>query len=197
MKRKRFIKITSLGAFAMSTSGYTMLNESGTFVGDCATTTDYLGPFFREHAPYRNDLSYHSNNDLIALKVVGKVFGADCKKPISDALINVWHCDHHKNYDMDTDEFRCRARLKTNQKGEYWFKTIIPPPYGGRPKHIHYLIKQVTGYQELVTQLYFKGDNKISNRTVMGQKDDRRILDIYKNDQQEAEVRLDLFLSPT
>ncbi len=195
MDRLNFIKVAGLSAFAISTAGFTILKKNGTTIGDCATTTDYLGPFFRKDAPFRNDLTYANNADEIPLKVIGQVFAADCKAPISKALIDVWHCDHQKHYDMETQEFRCRGRFYTNDQGEYWFKTFVPPPYGGRPKHIHYLVKKVDGYQELVTQLYFKGDERVSNRTVKGRTDERRILEIYKNKEGIAEVKLDLFLS--
>ncbi len=195
MDRNRFIKVAGLSAFAISTSGFTYLNENGATIGDCATTTDYLGPFYREDAPFRNDLTYSNNKNEIPLKVIGQVFGADCKAPISNALIDVWHCDHEKHYDMKTQQFRCRGRFYTSENGAYWFKTFVPPPYGGRPKHIHYLVKEIDGYKELITQLYFNGDTRVSNKTVKGDKDERRILEIYKNKNGVAEVRLDLFLS--
>ncbi|MDN5211882.1 hypothetical protein QQ020_07460 [Fulvivirgaceae bacterium BMA12] len=196
MNRKNFMKLAGLSAFAMSTSGFTILQDDGTTKGDCATTTDYLGPFYREGAPFRNDLTYPGGKDEIPLKVVGQLFGADCQAPIPNALINVWHCDHEQHYDMETQEFRCYGRFYTNENGEYWFKSIIPPPVAGRPKHIHFLVKKIDGYKELVTQLYFRGDERIKSRkTIKGPRDERRILEIYKNEESMAEVKLDLYLS--
>ncbi len=195
MKRRDFIKVAGLSAFAVATSGFELIETDGLFKTDCATSTDMLGPFFRKGAPFRNDLTFPGVTDEIPLKVVGQVFGADCKTPLKNIEIDIWHCDHKKKYDMDSASFKCRGKITTNENGEYWFKTFVPPPYGGRPKHIHYLIDGVEGYERLATQLYFKGDKKIKpNNWVKYRWDDRRILEIYKNDEDLSEVRLDLYL---
>ena len=142
MKRRKFIRIAGISAFAVSTSGFTLIEENGVFTTDCATSRDMLGPFFRKDAPKRNDLTYLGNESEIELKVIGQVFGADCRTPLSNIEIDIWHCDHQKHYDMESDEFKCRGKIFTNDNGEYWYKTFVPPPYQGRPKHIHYLIHE-------------------------------------------------------
>lgn len=195
MDRRIFVKVLGLSAFAISTSGFKLIEENGVISTNCATSRDMIGPFFRKNAPKRNDLTYPENPSEIPVKVIGRVFGADCKTPLSNIEIDVWHCDHKKKYDMDSDEFKCRGKLFTNENGEYFFETFIPPPYQGRPKHIHYLIHGTETYQQLATQLYFKGDKKIKpNNWVKYPWDEKRILDIYKNDTGMAEVKLDLFL---
>ena len=195
MKRRTFTKILGLSAFAVSTTGFKLIEKDGQFSTDCATSTDMLGPFFRANAPIRNDLSYSGNKSEIPLKVIGNVFGADCKTGISNLELDIWHCDERKHYDMDSEAFKCRGKLRTDTDGAYWFKTFIPPPYQGRPKHIHYLVHESEKHQELVTQLYFKGDNKIKkNNWVKYPWDEKRIIEVYTNDEGIAEVRLDLFL---
>ncbi len=197
MKRKNFLKVLGWTAFAMSTTGFKLVEENGRFQTDCATSRDMLGPFFRKDAPRRNDLTYSGNTTEVPLKVIGQVFGADCKTPLKNIDLDIWHCDHKKHYDMESEEFRCRGKITTDENGAYWFKTFVPPPYGGRPKHIHYLLKGIDGYQELATQLYFKGDTKIKkNNWVKYRWDERRILEIYKNEEALSEVRLDLYLQP-
>ena len=187
-----------MSAFAISTSGFQLLKAQGKFTTDCATSTDMLGPFFRENAPHRNDLTYPGNESEVPLKVIGQVFGADCKTPLTNVGIDIWHCDENKDYNMDAADYKCRGKIFTNENGEYWFKTFVPPPYGGRPKHIHYLVDKTEGYEKLVTQLYFKGDKRIKPQNwVRYPWDDKRILEIYKNEKDIAEVRLDLFLSPS
>ena len=59
--------------------------------------------------------------------------------------------------------------MRTNSKGEYVFKTIIPGEYNAtsdwiRPPHIHFKVS-LRGHEELVTQSYFKGyDNNMHDR---------------------------------
>lgn len=196
MERRKFIQIAGISAFAVSTSGFKLIHEEGKITTDCPTSTDMLGPFFREGAPWRNDITYPGNKNEIELNVIGRVFAADCKTVLSNVEIDIWHCDHRQNYDMKSNDFKCRCKIKTDEKGAYQFKTFIPPPYAGRPKHIHYLVHEVDGHQKLITQLYFKGDKKIKkNNWVKYPWDEKRILDIYKNDDAVAEVNLDLFLT--
>lgn len=174
-----------------------MLDNDGHFTTDCATSTDILGPYFRKNAPRRHHITLELDHQEIPIKVVGQILGADCKTPISGAEVNVWHCDNKGKYDMTSKAYKCRGRIITNENGEYWYKTFVPPPYGKRPKHIHYLIDKAPGYERLVTQLYFKGDDRIkSNNWIKYEWDERRILDIYKNEEDMTEVRLDLYLTP-
>jgi len=55
MKRRNFIKNTALSAVAISASGFVRFNGKS-FEGDCETTTDILGPYYRPNAPVRTDL---------------------------------------------------------------------------------------------------------------------------------------------
>jgi len=198
LKRKEFVKVIGLCAFGGIATGFKLTELDGTIYGDCATSSDLLGPFFRKNAPLRNDLTYPGNTTEIPIKVIGKVYGADCKTPLPNIAIDIWHCDHEKNYDMKSDEYRCRGKIFTDDQGEYWFETFVPPHYGSRPKHIHYLVDNNQGYQSLATQLYFKGDSKIKNNNWLGYpRDDRRILEIYENGKGLSEVNLDLYLTPS
>lgn len=201
MDRRNFIRITSLSAFAASVSGFTFVNSEGMTVGDCQTTSDMLGPFFREGAPVRNDLNYNKRKGE-ELKVVGQVFASDCKSPLADVFVDVWHCDHRGKYDNRSQNYRCRAKVKTNQQGHFWFKTIIPPAYKWRPIHIHLKVSGVPRHQELVTQIYFQGDKVIGKeyfeknpwsegRTL----DPKRVLELYKNSENMNEVKINLTLT--
>ena len=195
MHRRKFTKVLGISAFAVSATGFKLIEENGRFTTDCPTSKDMLGPFFRPNAPHRTDLTYSENESEMPIIVIGQVFGADCKTSLKNIELDVWHCDHKKKYDMKSDAFRCRAKMWTDENGAYRFKTFIPPPYGSRPKHIHYLIQEVEGYQELATQLYFKGDSRIKKGNwIKYPWDERRILDIYKNADDLSEVKLDLYL---
>ena len=104
----------------------------------------------------------------------GRVWGFDTKKPLANALLDVWQADAKGNYDL-TDprnppprqKFRNRIRLVTDETGAYEYETIRPGAYrigsgpqGFRPAHIHYMV-QARGYKKLITQLYFAGDKHI------------------------------------
>ena len=97
---------------------------------------------------------------------------------------------------MDSEAYRCRAKIFTDEQGAYWYKTIIPPPYAKRPKHIHYLVHQYPNHQKLVTQLYFKGDKRIEPKNwITHPWDKARILDVFKDEHNNAMVNFDLYLS--
>jgi protocatechuate 3,4-dioxygenase beta subunit len=95
------------------------------------------------------------------LRIEGILFKSDdCLTPIPDAVIDIWHCDNHGEYDMKG--FKCRGQIKTDAKGSYTINTIFPPPYGNRPRHIHVKVR-AAGYKELTTQIYFQGDPNLRN----------------------------------
>ena len=77
------------------------------------------------------------------------------------------HCDGNGVYDNSTSAFKYRGTTFSDNNGNYSFKTILPVAYdagGGllRPAHFHMMIT-AEGYQPLVTQLYFNGDEHIKN----------------------------------
>lgn len=165
MKRRGFITATALTAVAFSASGFIRFNGKY-FEGDCETTTDILGPFYRPDSPVRTNLVMPGDSGLL-VELSGTIKHNDCVTPYKNAKIELWHCDNEGVYDNETDAYRCRATSYCNEKGEYSFNTILPVPYdagGGnfRPAHFHLMIT-AEGYQSLVTQLYFTGDKYIDN----------------------------------
>ena len=163
MQRKSFIKNSALCAIAVSTSGFIRFNGI-CFEGDCETTSDILGPFYRPNSPVRTNLV---TKDISGVKIElsGTVRQADCKTPFKKAKVELWHCSKDGVYDNSSDEYHHRGTTYTDDQGKYYFNTILPPPYdvGGsfRPAHFHMMIT-AEGFQSLVTQLYFAGDQYIS-----------------------------------
>ena len=198
MDRKKFIISSSLTAFALTAFGSVVKGANGEFKGDCDTTNDILGPFYRPNAPIRSDLTYEGlKGNRIILK--GKVFKSDCITEIKDALVEIWHCNTEGEYDNDTKEYRQRAGLYTNENGEYSFTTILPGKYLNgelyRPSHIHY---RVTGEssKELVSQIYFKGDKyNDTDTSASSPQAVNRILNIVKNSSGENAVTFDVVMS--
>lgn len=160
MKRRAFTKLATLSAVAVSTHGFLRFNGK-TFEGDCETTTDILGPFYRPDSPVRNHLVIESEpGDLVELS--GVVRHKDCRTPYQGAKVELWHCSADEVYDNDSDEFRYRGTTFCDAEGRYHFTTQMPVPYdagGGRyrPAHFHLLIS-APNYQSLITQIYFTGD---------------------------------------
>jgi len=130
---------------------------------DCEpTTTDILGPFFSEGAPETNSIIPEDyEGDRLFLS--GTLSSTDCDRAISNAVMDFWQADEHGNY--DNVGFNFRGKIITDENGNYSLETIIPGKYLNgsqyRPSHIHLKV-QAEGYDELVTQIYFQGDESIS-----------------------------------
>ncbi len=70
------------------------------------------------------------------------------------------------------ENFQYWGRCITDKDGHYWFKTIVPGFYPVdiekgwyRPPHLHFMVT-APGIPQLVTQLYFKG-NQIKNEKLI------------------------------
>ena len=161
MERRTFVSNAALCAIAISTSGFFRF-DGYSYVGDCETTTDILGPFYRPNSPLRNNLSIMGELGE-SIELVGKINHNDCTTPYHKAKIELWHCDAQGVYDNASQDYRYRGTTYSDLNGKYSFNTILPVPYDVgdgtiRPAHFHLMISAV-GYQPLVTQLYFVGDD--------------------------------------
>jgi protocatechuate 3,4-dioxygenase beta subunit len=146
-------------------------------VAKAATTPPQTeGPFYPvlDHADKDVDLTLVSGRSVRALGEVvivkGTVRGKD-GKPLSGAVVDVWQACATGRYDHPGDpntraaldpNFQYFARMLTNNRGEYRFKTIIPGEYPAsgnweRPPHIHFRV-DAWGLERLTTQMYFKGN---------------------------------------
>lgn len=180
MQRRNFIKDTALCAVAISASGFIRFDGTS-YVSDCETTTDILGPFYRPDSPVRNDLIIQGEQGTL-VELSGIIKRADCITPHQKAKIELWHCGSDGVYDNTSDKYLYRGTTYCDAKGHYSFKTILPVPYdaGGaiRPAHFHLMIT-AEGYPPLVTQLYFSGDANITkDSSASSATAKRRILEI-------------------
>jgi protocatechuate 3,4-dioxygenase beta subunit len=196
MKRRTFIKDSGLTAFSVVCFG--AINWNGTqYVGDNETTTDILGPYYRPGAPMRNNLIPPGSTGKV-LHLSGTVLDHDGKKPLSNVLIEAWHCDESAKYDNVSDNYLYRGAVKTGRDGKYNFKTIIPVPYKDgedwRPAHIHMRISSAN-HQDLITQIYFKGDPHIEkDASASASQSAKRILEIRKKSAVENVVEFDIVM---
>jgi protocatechuate 3,4-dioxygenase beta subunit len=98
------------------------------------------------------------------LMIFGTVYASDCRTPLPDTLIEVWHADTGGHYD-DSPPFILRGQMRTDAKGRYQFTSIKP----GRsqlgpetpPANIHFRVSHMDE-PALFTQLFFAGDPLLS-----------------------------------
>ena len=136
---------------------------------------DILGPYFLPGAPFRGKVTPPLEpGNLLVMR--GRIWGHDTRKPVINAVLDVWQADVQGRYDLNDpnnppkrSDFKNRIRLVTDETGYYEYETIKPGAYrigpnskDFRPAHIHYLV-QAPGYRKLITQVYFQGDPLISN----------------------------------
>jgi protocatechuate 3,4-dioxygenase, beta subunit len=128
------------------------------------------GPFYPEETDPNEDtdLTQGGRAKGQVIFVEGVVTDTLCR-PVNGALVEIWQACASGKYDHSGDPnpapldpgFQYWGRAVTDATGAYKFKTIVPGAYPAapgwdRPPHIHFKIAKI-GYQELTTQLYFKG----------------------------------------
>jgi len=126
------------------------------------TPADMEGPFYKAGAPARGSLA-EPGSKAEKLVLLGVVRSADCK-PIAGAVLDVWHADARGDY--DNAGYRYRGVVTSDAQGRYQLETILPPPYMGRPRHIHVKIQRPGG-RVLTTQLYFPGEARNANAALV------------------------------
>lgn len=153
------------------------------------TQYETMGPFHpnKEQTDKDFDLTSFNGSDKSPkgelIYVRGKVTDENCN-PISGALVMIWHANTHGKYthEYDTNKieddpnFQGWGQMKTNDKGEYGFKTIKPGKYifdadndDWRAPHIHVKVAR-RGYHELITQMYFKEEKELNDKDVFASK---------------------------
>ena len=136
------------------------------------TPSDQLGPFHRPGSPFRGKVTPPLEPGG-ALVVTGRVWGYDSREPLPGAVLDVWQADIGGDYEDDLDDVRLRVRIAADEEGYFEYETIYPGNYGGRPAHIHHIVRH-PGYTDLVTQLYFTGDRNNANERI----NERLIIDL-------------------
>ncbi len=126
------------------------------------TPADIEGPFYKSGAPLRASLV---EADSTAEKMVlsGTVRAANCT-PLASVSLDFWHADDKGEY--DGSGHRYRGIVTTDALGRYRLETNMPPPYMGRPRHIHVKVQRV-GARALTTQLYFPGEARDAPRALV------------------------------
>ena len=118
-----------------------------------ATPPQTAGPYYLPDSPRRASL-VEPGEHAPRLLLSGRVVSTACR-PVSSALLDVWHCDAEGRY--DNAGFRYRGHLFADAAGRYRLETIVPGLYPGRTRHLHIRV-QAPGASPLTTQLYFPGE---------------------------------------
>lgn len=166
---QRRIVVKSLAAMTMAPIAGTALAQNRL----PRTGRDAEGPYYpTEPIPLNNDLLVSDRHAGDKLTFSGRVLH-DNATPVADARVEIWQCDgnsiyrhprapHPERADM---AFRGFGATLTNASGEFFFRTIVPVPYPGRPPHIHTMI-WVDGSQRLTTQVYLEGHGGLQRRAL-------------------------------
>lgn len=179
--RRGFLRtaMTSAAATAGAVAGTAQAAQCSVSGGDI------LGPFYRPNAAMAAasiiELAKTSEQGT-HITLTGRILRPDCKTPVVNAVVDVWQANHEGMYDIKTPDeviapanYHMRGQARTNDKGEFTLKTVMPgkyriPPglenfekFEGylRPAHIHLTVTHPV-YLPLTTQLYFNGDPQIA-----------------------------------
>jgi protocatechuate 3,4-dioxygenase beta subunit len=122
----------------------------------CTQTAEQTeGPFYFDVDRIRSDIREDREGATLRLGV--RVRDAGACEPISNAVVDVWHCDaggSYSGFQGEDGETYLRGAQVTNRDGIVEFTTIYPGWYPGRTVHIHakvHLDRQTV----LTTQFYF------------------------------------------
>lgn len=105
------------------------------------TRPDALGPFYVPAAPMRTSVGK-------GFVLSGTVRGAPDCRALAQARLEFWLAGPAGQYG---DAWR--ATVIADGEGRYRFESHLPPPYGGRPSHLH-IRASAPRHQVLVTQYY-------------------------------------------
>jgi protocatechuate 3,4-dioxygenase, beta subunit len=170
IRRDRTNRRAFLGA---ATTAAAFFTTRGLFAEELARTPSMTeGPFYPDRLPLDTDNDLILVNDGVTPAVgqithlTGRILGPN-GSPVKNATVEIWQCDAKQVYlhssDSDSKKaqrdpnFQGFGRFTTGSTGAYYFRTIKPVPYPGRPApHIHVKVKQ-GGREILTTQFMIAG----------------------------------------
>lgn len=171
MERKDFIKksIFSFGTIVglpLAIQSYNKDAKKNKILdGDCKVTpSETKGPFPIKTPSELVRENIISDRQGVALLVTITIQDTNCK-PLSGALVDIWHCDKNGHYSEYggmrmqatdyTDVHFLRGRQTTNAAGQVSFISIYPGWYRGRAPHIHVEVLGSNKSSLLVSQIAF------------------------------------------
>lgn len=176
MKKREFIKKTLAGFGTIVALPQVMgacspkEGTSGSTDSSCEVTpTETRGPFPIKSPAELMQANIVSDRQGIALLINLKIQDqSESCSPISDAQVDIWHCDaegHYSEYGgfrLQEADYRnvsfLRGRQTTDANGQVSFISIFPGWYPGRAPHIHVDVLR-DGEILLSTQVAFPEDS--------------------------------------
>jgi protocatechuate 3,4-dioxygenase beta subunit len=141
------------------------------------------GPFYPDKMPLDqdNDLIVVGKNTTPAVGEITHLRGRVLDRngdPLQGATVEIWQCDAHQVYLHTSDSvpkssqrdknFQGYGKFETGSKGDYYFRTIKPVPYPGRPApHIHVKVRK-SGRELITTQIFVRGHEGNNKDGVFG-----------------------------
>jgi protocatechuate 3,4-dioxygenase beta subunit len=128
-----------------------------------------LGPCHDDQAPEREDISEGKGG--LPMRFALRILDDTCK-PVTDADVDIWHCDAEGVYSSETADQPdfCtgdnaaalaarffRGHRMTDNNGVVWFNTCFPGWYSGRAIHVHFTVRRSnrSGDEYLTSQVAF------------------------------------------
>ena len=179
-ERHEFILLSDVIGFSALVD---MINTKGG-----ATEGSNLGPFYLTNAPVKklgDDLA--EGRDGVCVLAYGKITDT-LHHPLAGATVDTWQADSSGTYPIQEegqDKYDLRGVFTTNDKGEYYYTTVLPKPYtvpydgpvgdllragnrdAWRTAHLHYIIR-AKGMQAITTEIFFDNTEYLETDAVFG-----------------------------
>lgn len=149
------------------------------------TPPQTAGPFYPRVKPQDSDsdLTRIAGHDSVStgtvIEVTGRILSVK-GHALNGAVVEIWQADALGRYADPRDggavakrdrAFQGYGAVKVGADGQYRFRTIKPAAYGSaafrRTPHIHFRVVTGSG-QELVTQMYFPGEQLNAQDFILG-----------------------------
>ncbi|MCA9506787.1 MAG: hypothetical protein KC505_00010 [Myxococcales bacterium] len=180
--RREILKWGGIGLASISSAG---LWAKGLATMCASTPKQPEGPFYpvSQQQDTDTDLTKVLGRNKLAdgqiIFLQGKIMDQYCQS-VENAVVEIWQACASGRYnhpgDIDNknkldENFQYWGIAVSDNRGDYNFKTIIPGAYVAgpgwmRPPHIHFKIYK-RGYQDLITQMYFEGNQYNENDRIL------------------------------
>jgi catechol 1,2-dioxygenase len=176
------------------------------------------GPYYIPNAPVLESpatLPMREDEPGTPLLFQGQVRNVD-GEPLAGALIELWHADDlgfYSQFAPGLPEWNLRGSVIANAEGKFQVNTMQPAPYqiptdgacgaliaaagwhAWRPAHLHLKVS-APEHQLITTQLYFEGDEHVSDDIASAVKPELILAPTERGDAQGREVTYDFILDP-